>query len=571
MRRPRWVILLISFAAFSLLFSTFTSASSTLSVNESATKFLFEREHTGPMLALENSLGRQVSAHVLVELLSPQGVVVANAERDETIKEGVSSLFIPLNFQTSNLKDTERSQLLWYRLHYRVTPKDSSAVWMKAEGFISLSEIAPDIFEVRVTNYQYAFAGTRFHTRLRAAHPTTGRAIEGVQTEAQLKIEEDGKAPVILRATATTDAEGYATLAFDLPPSIKTDEAEIKITARRGGLVQEAEDTVRFDQMSRIFISADKPLYQPGQTLHARALVFSPSMKAVVDEQTPVKIEDPEGTTVFRAELRTSRFGIASIDWPIPKNARLGDYTLSFGRPDDSYAAYKIKISRYDLPNFTTKVKPDRAFYLPGQNAEVTVSADYLFGQMVKRGHVRVVRETEREWNYREQKWETKEGDKYEGETDAEGRFIAHVNLQKEYEDLKESDWDRFKDVSYAAYFTDPSTNRTEQRRFDLRVTKEPIHVYIAGDTYDQSSRLPLEFYVSTFYADGTPAECDVLISKGASEDKRLEAEPGKGGRRVGLIRTNSFGLAKVSLPKPPLDEDGDRVYLRAFAKDAKG
>ncbi|HEX8891553.1 MAG TPA: alpha-2-macroglobulin family protein, partial [Pyrinomonadaceae bacterium] len=100
----------------------------------------------------------------------------------------------------------------------------------------------------------------------------------------------------------------------------------------------------------------------------------------------------------------------------------------------------------------------------------------------------------------------------------------------------------------------------------------EAIHVYIVGDTYDQSSRLPLEFYVSTFYADGTPAPSNVVITKGSSDDDRSGTNPGQGGgRRVANIETNSFGLAKVSLPKPPLDEGDDRVYLRFSAKDAQG
>ena len=74
-------------------------------------------------------------------------------------------------------------------------------------------------------------------------------------------------------------------------------------------------------------------------------------------------------------------------------------------------------------------VEPDRGFYLPGQKAKVKVRADYLFGQPVKRGHVRVVEESSREWNFREQKWSIDEGDEYEGKTDARGTFEATIDL----------------------------------------------------------------------------------------------------------------------------------------------
>src|SRR5206468_11327303 len=136
---------------------------------------------------------------------------------------------------------------------------------------------------------------------------------------------------------------------------------------------------------------------------------------------------------------------------------------LEDDKHEDSYGATTVKISRYDLPNFTVNVKPDRAYYLPEQDATVTVNADYLFGQPVKRGHVRVVRETERHWNYREQKWDIEEGEKYEGEADERGVFTANINLAKEMNELLKEDYSRFHDLTYAAYVTDPTTNRTEQ------------------------------------------------------------------------------------------------------------
>jgi hypothetical protein len=572
MRCRRWVFLLLCLFIVSLFFIQLSRASATLRVNEAATRFLLEEGRTGASLVVDNSLGRKIEASVRVELIDPQGRVRASVEREEMIKEGAATLFLPLPFQFSKLTETERKEFLWYRLRYRIMPKDSSDAASKTEGIISLSAITPDLFEVHVASSAYAREGARYRARVRAVHPISNQAVEGVRVEAQVKIEDDDdKQTTILKASGLTDAEGYATLDFNLPRGIKTDGGEIKVTARRGIFVQEAEDNIQFDQLSRIFISTDKPLYQPGQTIHARALQFSPSMQAIAHAPMPFKIEDPEGTIVYRADLQTSRFGIASADWTIPENTRLGEYTVAFGREPESYAIYRIKISRYDLPNFTASVKPDHPYYLPGQNADVVVSADYLFGQPVKRGHVRVVRETEREWNYREQKWETKEGDKYEGEADAEGRFTAHINLAKEHQDLKDSDWSRFKDVTYAAYFTDTSTGRTEQRRFDLRVTKEAIHVYVIGETYNQSSRLPLAFYLSTFYADGTPAQCEVLIAQGSSDDKESGERGKNGGRRVAVLKTNAYGLAKISLPKPPLDEDAEKVYLRFNAQDAQG
>lgn len=574
MQRRCWVFVLFCLFTISLLFAPSSNADAELRVDEAATRFLLEDGRTGAALSVENPLGRSTNARIRIELIDPQGVVRASQERTETIVEGRSSLFIPLPFNYSDLNETERKEFLWYRLRYQITAQESgSAGQHSSTGYLSISNITPDIFEVRISSSEYGREGARYRARLRAVHPLSGQAVAGVSVEAEVQIEdEDKKQPIILKAAGTTSAEGYATLDFNLPEKINTDGARIKVTARRGNFLQEATDTISFDHLSRIFISTDKPLYQPGQTLHARALIFSPSMQAIGGADMPFKISDPEGTVVYRAALKTSRFGAAAADWVIPENTRLGEYTVSFGREDSSYAFYSVRISRYDLPNFMANVKPDRPFYLPGQSAAVEVRAAYLFGQPVKRGRVRVVRESEREWNYREQKWEIEEEEKYEGETDAEGRFIAHVNLGPAHEDLKDSNWRAFKDITYAAYFTDTSTGRTEQRRFDLRVTKEPIHVYVTGDNYDQSSGLPLEFYVSTFYADGTPAKCVVSLNKGTDDDEEMQVPKGGApGKRLGTITTNSYGLAKVANLRPPRDEDDERVHIRFSARDASG
>src|SRR6185503_17453593 len=258
-----------------------------------------------------------------------------------------------------------------------------------------------------------------------------------------------------------------------------------------------------------------KPLYQPGQVMHIRALLLTPSRQVLANHDTYFKVCDPEGAILYSTVQNTSRFGIASVDWSIPENTRLGDYRIWVGVDGgDDETAQGVRISRYELPNFKVNVDLDRKFYLPGQNATVTVRAVYLFGQPVLRGKVRVVRESGRKWNYREQKWELTEEDEQKGETNADGLFVASINLTSDYKDLADSNYRRFEDITYAAYFTDPTTNRTEQRRFDLRVTKEPIHVYVIENYYWSYNReLPLQFYISTFYADGSPARSKVKVT----------------------------------------------------------
>jgi hypothetical protein len=496
--------------------SQLSSASTSLHVNEADTRMLLEEKATKVSLAFVNPLGRELSVSVRLEVLDPEGKLRASAESEETIKRGSSALVLALPIEFAGLDKDERNELLWYRLRYLITPEQSARrTTPPIEGIVSLSEITPDIFELRVAAADHAREGSRYHAQATAVHPVSSRPVPGIKVEAEIAFS-NGEKKGIVRAGGITNAEGFAPLDFDLPKQIDDDgDLELRVVASRGPLVEKAESEVQLNREAIMLLSTDKPLYQPGQTLHLRALVFDDSKHALSDANAELRINDPEGNPVFRTSLKTSRFGIASVDWPIPESTRLGDYTLRFELEDERYdeqgATQYVKISRYDLPNFAVGVKPDRAYYLPGQDAEIEVRADYLFGQPVKRGRIRVVRETARRWNYREQEWETEEAEKYEGETDADGRYSVRIDLQKAHANLADEDYSRFHDLTYAAYFTDPTTNRTEQRRFDLRVTKDAIHVYIfEGER--QAKNFPLQFYLSTYYADGSPAECDVEI-----------------------------------------------------------
>ena len=551
----------------------------TLRVNESAIVISFPLRRVEVALPLENSLRTAIDQRIDVELIDPENRIRARVDKTESILRGKQTLKLTLPFDISQLPATERRQLLWYRLHYRLTSTQAPFT-VAADGIVSLSEIAPDFFDVRVAAAEMAHEAMRYHARVQTTHPLTEKPAQGTRVDAVLVLEtDDDGGGVRIPASGVTDSKGYARLFFDLPArfpqfphEIRPAGGSLKITAQRGGLTAEVEHDVLIDQFPRIVVSTDKPLYQPGQHLHIRALVLTPSKHALANQDIVFRIQDPEDTNVFRETSRSSRFGVASVDWAIPENARLGDYSLkvALDAGDASHQGFaKVRISRYDLPNFSVKVQPDHPYYVPGQNAAVKVSADYLFGQPLKRGHVRVVREVEREWNYKEQRWDVEEGDKYEGEADADGVFLARVNLSEDHEEIADEGYRRFTDITYAAYFTDPTTNRTEQRRFDLRVTKNPIHVYVIRNEYSyrQSSRLPIEFYISTFYADGTPAPCKVSISV-KDDDEEEDRLPS---RRLLSLRTNRYGLAKVSALRLPSMYDDDDIELEIAVRDSRG
>ncbi|HEV8203563.1 MAG TPA: MG2 domain-containing protein, partial [Pyrinomonadaceae bacterium] len=564
------------------LLTPLTRARGELKVNEARTRFLLEKEPAEVLLAVENSTGETLNGKVELEIRDPQDRVISKVSNVQSIGTGDQTLKLSLPLDFSNFK-TDDSHFLWLRLHYRVSKEGQSD--SISQGIISLSEITPDLFELRVANPETAREGSLYRARVFASHPVTHKPAANVVIDGELTLEENDDKNLNLHSSKTTNSDGFAVLEFRMPKrfpqfphEMRPAGGELKVVGKRGAFVAEAEDQALVDQFIRTLITTDKPLYQPGQMMHLRALVFTPSRHALANRNILFKIDDPEGTAVHRSVVKSSRFGIASTDWSIPENVRLGDYRIHVlvdggneEGEDSSEALYDVRISRYDLPNFTVTAQSDRDYYLPGQNAEVRVRADYLFGQPVKRGHVRVVRETQREWNYREQKWDVEEGDEQKGETDATGVFVARLDLSDDHKKLDGSDYDRFDDVTYQAYFTDSTTNRTEQRRFDVRVTKDPIHVYVIRENY-RNRNVPLRFFVSTAYADGSPARCKVNVTLSNTEfDSRFKK------REITTtplltLRTNRYGVAKVSgVPIPTdLEKEGE-IELTVSATDSNG
>jgi len=521
-------------------------------------------------LAIENADENDFRAHISVQLVDPDGVVQSTAEQDEDLRSGSNKVHLTLPL--AKKKPSDVAGVFWHRLRYQIYPSGSQPTdglrHPVTEGIISVSQVAPDIFELHLATPMLVNPGAHFRATVRAVQPVTLRPVQGVSLEAKLDVGDIS--PVASKAK--TDSQGYATIDFLLPRKIDEDELDLTVSGTLEGFTTTVEgDNTRVNHFSSFLVNTDKPLYQPGQTLHARILAFDTSRHAVAEEAVELRILDPDNTLVFRSNLRTSKFGIASADWPIPGNLRLGDYRLQadFGedRSEEGGASTTVKISRYELPTFTVSSKPDRAYYLPGQNARVEVHADYLFGQPVTRGHVRVVRETERSWNFREQKWETEDSDKYEGDTDSSGLFVANIDLSREQKGFAGNDYERFRDLRYAAYFEDASSGRTEERRFDIRVTKAPIHIYVIQADRGTPSA-PLDFYVSTFYADGTAASCEVKIR---SVGRGPSGEPGSPGALLRTIHTNKYGVAKVTDLLIPQTGEQDESSLVFQAQDSKG
>lgn len=410
-------------------------------------------------------------------------------------------------------------------------------------GVVSLPHIADHVFELQSTMRGNLRVGDSFSVHAEAVHPLTRKAIRVTSWKTLAKVGDRTLSPVRVETPDTGPATFYFTI-----PSRDHEEAPADFSVGIEARVGDFEQSVSIDQHLATEPSAriqtDKPIYQPGQTIHFRAVVVDPQGKPLRAQD--IRFQDGDSQAVHTAMLKTSRFGVIQEEWALPVGAVLGTYSLELSAEDRHVARHLIRVSRYELPSFTVSAKPDRATYQNDQTVLVTVSAAYLYGKPLANGAVRIIRNREPRWNPKTRKSEATDETVAEGQSDTSGNFTVGLDLKAEQRELQGNKSELFDDVHFSAFVKDPLSGKTEQRRFDVRLTREAIHVRLIS-AYQSSGPI----YLSTSYADGRPAAAAVVVRHDAVTFQ---------------LRTNRYGVGKFELP--PRKED---YKLSVTATDSRG
>ena len=515
---------------FSLIFAilSFAQAQPRVTIDAVKIQSVLKNGSTVVTVPVESTYEAGIRASLSLSWLDWQDLMSKPVDQVVTIQPGRTILEVPLQLVSSSI---------WTRLRYSLIPDGNQArAFPPLNGRVSISQIAPYIFELKINSASEPRRGRPITVNAQAIHPATRTPVEGVVFQAILTIDEKEFTPV----RSLNQGDGLVEFTFNLPASLDGDllaNADVDVTAINGDFEQSTSLNLNFPTQQRSGrFQTDKPIYQPGQTIHLRAIVLDPQGRAANGAKVTVRIEDAENDRVHTASLVSSRFGVVQQDWTLPETATLGIYRLTLlaeGDNDYQMAQHSVRVSRYELPTFNVVAKPDRTAYLPDQPVEVKVSGTFLFGKPVPKGHVKIIREDE-------------DGPAAEGDAGADGIFIAKLDLKEDKEDLQKNEFKHFRDIHFSAYLTDPLSGRTEQRRFDVRLTRKPIHVHFLNASQDFG-------FVSTSYADGKPAQANVEIL--------LE------GKRVATVRTNRYGLVRYVFPTV----EGRYFEIEALVKDDNG
>ena len=190
--------------------------------------------------------------------------------------------------------------------------------------------------------------------------------------------------------SGTTDRNGMVTVRFPVPESVEDPEQTLTIVADTDRGSVEYQEDVYVGRIYNVMLSTDKPVYQPGQVIHMRALALDTvALKAAQAEQLVLTVQDPQGNRIMRRELATSDWGIASADFSLDSQAPSGDYVLT-AEMGPVTSSRTVEVKPYTLPRFKINFESDKAYYLPGEQATGTIDAQYFFGKPVAGGEVRI-------------------------------------------------------------------------------------------------------------------------------------------------------------------------------------
>jgi len=217
--------------------------------------------------------------------------------------------------------------------------------------------------------------------RVAVREPSTGEPVVSADVLAELLYEADGEPQTRELFHGSTDARGDLLEPISLPAGI--DAGRIRVTVTEGEVqVWTTHDiTTRVD--NQLYLSSDKTLYKPGQSVLLRLLALTgPDRLPVADTDVSFEARDGEGNKVFRRSARTDSFGVAAIAVPTDVRVNEGQWTFR-AEVDGRTTELEIPVERYTLPVMTVNVGLDREFALPGETVRGHLTATYLFGEPV--------------------------------------------------------------------------------------------------------------------------------------------------------------------------------------------
>ncbi|MCK6574995.1 MG2 domain-containing protein [Myxococcota bacterium] len=388
-----------------------------------------------------------------------------------------------------------------------------------------------------------AGASTAVSVRVRPVDTDENRDAAGLPGAARRDAPKSTEVRVVLRGPAgrelargavKTDAQGLAVVPLTLAD---LDEGQVSATleaeADVDGERRRVTAPVNVVRRLRQVISADKPTYQPGQTVHLRGLSLDEgSGKPLAGRPARIELRDPRGNRIVDQQTTVSPHGVTAADVELSPGAALGRYTARLVlEGQNGTAETTLLVERYTLPPFSVAVKAGVPSTDGREPFDVDIDAKFTSGVPMARGMARLT-----------------------VLADAQEVYVGTRRI----EDGKARLTVRLPDWLVARTYRPPTTlvlhaavrdpaGRAEEGRGGLELQGDALTVTLLSEAPSVRRALPRlnRLLVRTQRPDGTPVQAPVvLFSPGEGELETVGA-----GERLGEITTNADGLAFLDLP----------------------
>jgi len=454
------------------------------------------------------------SGKLITEIVDPEEHVLGRAERPVEIVQGDGSW----QQSITPTKPIAFEEMVWQRVRYRFEYGNKQIPPITGVASISRILRRPVVRMIGQTEY---LAGSDAAIRVLVSDAANQDTALAGTVRAELLVPQQ---PARALFSGHLSRNGTVAAQFHFPAGL---EGKYNIRFIADTPIGSAEYTqpIELKDPALIMLTTEKPVYQPGQTIHVRALALDrASHRADADRNLTFEVEDSRGNKVFKKSTTTDRFGVASAEFSLADEVNLGTYHLRALAGDSSApsntAEVALNVERYVLPKFkvavefTEKGNKPRRDYRPGDHVTGTVRANYFFGKPVDRAETAIkISSTD---------VDVFEAGSSQGKTDNEGVYHFDVVLPAYFAGRPLSQGSARALVEATVK---DSADHSESRGEPITVSQAPLLIKAVPEGGTLIPHLENQVFLLTSYPDGSPAAAALTVHMPGEHDQHVNAD----------------------------------------------
>lgn len=141
-----------------------------------------------------------------------------------------------------------------------------------------------------------------------------------------------------------------------------------------------------------VFITTDRPIYRPGDTVHFKAVLRHDNdgdLTTEPDREVVVKMRDARNNVVRTIYLRTDAFGSVDSLFRLAEGASVGEYAIEVQIGGETHRQ-SFEVEDYRTPEIDVQLTTDESAYARAQTVHGTVDTRYFFDTPVINANVSI-------------------------------------------------------------------------------------------------------------------------------------------------------------------------------------